>query len=212
MRSRSSSVPCSVQTQPFNALNIYILCLRHFFLFSITSHWDDRIHFKKTAVNNNMAQKCSLNLKLKASCHYLCMTSMKLVIPLHSLYWSIHTKDESKRRTAFTFTFAVNWLWRRGVTTSFGIFFNEIKCNGMTSFIAFMSSYLSFALELLTICCQLTVHHRSSNPTLTSKWQHCWGAEILQIEAVSFLFVKLSGQRASNREASLMRFWCLFVS
>ena len=25
--------------------------------------------------------------------------SMKLVIPLHSLYWSIHTKDESKRGT-----------------------------------------------------------------------------------------------------------------
>ena len=28
---------------------------------------------------------------------------MKLVIPLHSLYWSIHTKDESKRGTAFAF-------------------------------------------------------------------------------------------------------------
>ena len=25
-----------------------------------------------------------------------CMNSMKLVSPLHSLYWSIHTKDESK--------------------------------------------------------------------------------------------------------------------
>ena len=36
------------------------------------------------------------------------MNSMKLVIPLHSLYWSIHTKDESKRRTAFAFIFGVN--------------------------------------------------------------------------------------------------------
>ena len=36
------------------------------------------------------------------------MNSMKLVIPLHSLYWSIHTKDESKRETAFTFIFGVN--------------------------------------------------------------------------------------------------------
>ena len=36
------------------------------------------------------------------------MNSMKLVIPLHSLYWSIHTKDESKRGTAFTFIFGVN--------------------------------------------------------------------------------------------------------
>ena len=36
------------------------------------------------------------------------MDSMKLVIPLHSLYWSIHTKDESKRGTAFAFIFGVN--------------------------------------------------------------------------------------------------------
>ena len=38
----------------------------------------------------------------------LSMNSMKLVIPLHSLYWSIHTKDESKRGTAFAFIFGVN--------------------------------------------------------------------------------------------------------
>ena len=38
----------------------------------------------------------------------LIMNSMKLVIPLHSLYWSIHTKDESKRGTAFAFIFGVN--------------------------------------------------------------------------------------------------------
>ena len=62
------------------------------------------------------------------------MNSMKLVIPLQSLYWSIHTKDESKRGTAFAFIFGVNWLWRCGVTASFGVFFHEIKCNGMTSF------------------------------------------------------------------------------
>ena len=37
-----------------------------------------------------------------------CMNSMKLVIPLHSLYWSIHTKDESKRGSAFVFIFGVN--------------------------------------------------------------------------------------------------------
>ena len=36
------------------------------------------------------------------------MNFMKLVIPLHSLYWSIHTKDESKRETAFAFIFGVN--------------------------------------------------------------------------------------------------------
>ena len=55
-----------------------------------------------------------------------------------SLYWSIHTKDESKRGTAFAFIFDVNWLWRCGVTASFGVFFHEIKCNGVTSFMEFM--------------------------------------------------------------------------
>ena len=36
------------------------------------------------------------------------MNSMKLVTSLHSLYRSIHTKDESKRGTAFAFIFGVN--------------------------------------------------------------------------------------------------------
>ena len=36
------------------------------------------------------------------------ISSMKLVIPLHSLKWSVHTKDESKRGTAFAFIFGVN--------------------------------------------------------------------------------------------------------
>ena len=44
---------------------------------------------------------CQSSLKLH-------MNSMKLVIPLHLLYWSIHTKDESKRGTAFAFIFGVN--------------------------------------------------------------------------------------------------------
>ena len=36
------------------------------------------------------------------------LNSMKLVVPLQSLYWSIRTKDESKRGTAFAFIFGVN--------------------------------------------------------------------------------------------------------
>ena len=54
------------------------------------------------------------------------MNSMKLVVPLHSLYRSIHTKNESKCGTAFAFIFGVNWLWRCGVTASFGVFFHGI--------------------------------------------------------------------------------------
>ena len=36
------------------------------------------------------------------------MNSMELVIPLHSLYWSIHTKDESKCSSTSAFIFDVN--------------------------------------------------------------------------------------------------------
>ena len=64
--------------------------------------------------------------------------AMKLVILLHSLYWSIHTKDESKRGTAFAFIFGVNWLWSCGVMASFGVFLQEMKCNAMASFMEFM--------------------------------------------------------------------------
>ena len=59
-----------------------------------------------------------------------------------SLYWSIHTKDENKCRTAFAFIFGVIWLLRCGVTAWLGVFFLEIKCNGMTSFMEFMVIYL----------------------------------------------------------------------
>ena len=55
------------------------------------------------------------------------MNSMKLVIPLNSWYWSIHTKDESKHGTAFAFIFDVNWLWHCGVTALYGVFFNEME-------------------------------------------------------------------------------------
>ena len=55
-----------------------------------------------------------------------------------SLYWSIHTKDETKRGTEFAFIFGVNWLCRWGATASLGVFFHEIRCNGMTSSMEFM--------------------------------------------------------------------------
>ena len=79
------------------------------------------------------------------------------IIPLHSSYWSIHTKDESKRGTAFAFIFGVNWLWRCGVTASFGVFFLEIRCNGMTSFMEFMTSW------------------NAQHVAVTSSWQRCLG-------------------------------------
>ena len=81
------------------------------------------------------------------------MNSMKLVIPLHSLHWSIHTKDESKCRNTFAFIFGVNRLWRCGVTASSGVFFREIKRNSMTSFMEFMiASYLKlFWLQMVTV-------------------------------------------------------------
>ena len=68
----------------------------------------------------------------------LAFYSMKLVIPLHSEYWSIHIKDESKRGTAFAFIFGVI---DSGVVVSqhrLESFFHEIKCNGITNFMEFM--------------------------------------------------------------------------
>ena len=90
------------------------------------------------------------------------MTSMK-----HSMYWSIHTKDESKRGTAFAFLFGVNWLWRCGVITSFGVLFHEIKCNGMTSFMDFMSSPVRLLSSgLLTLLANVSLN---MYPTLCSE-------------------------------------------
>ena len=87
------------------------------------------------------------------------MNYMKLVIPLHSLYWSIHTKDESKRGTAFAFIFGVNWLWRCGVTAPFGVFFHEIKCNGMTIFMEFMITVIH-CLQALSAHAVTTYYRR----------------------------------------------------
>ena len=85
------------------------------------------------------------------------MNFMKVVIPLDLLYWSIHTKDESKRGTAFAFIFGVNWLWRCGITASFGVFFHGIKCNGMTSLMEFMYfSRISASGKIVDLRRQLT--------------------------------------------------------
>ena len=82
------------------------------------------------------------------------------------LYWSIHTKDESKRGTVFAFIFGVNWLWRCGVTASFEFFFHEIKCNGMTSFMEFMQCVFTpedINLHLSLILLIFNVNTRLSN-------------------------------------------------
>ena len=62
-------------------------------------------HFEEGLLNCTLEIDIFLNF-LNIIPQYL--NSMKLVIPLHSLYWSIRTKDESKRGTAFAFIFGVN--------------------------------------------------------------------------------------------------------
>ena len=57
------------------------------------------------------------------------MNSRKLVILLHSWYWSIHPKDESKAEPRL-----LSSLVRCGVTALFGVFLHDIKRNGMTGF------------------------------------------------------------------------------
>ena len=78
------------------------------------------------------------------------ITSMKLVILLHSLYWSIHSKDESKRGTIFALIFKVKlaccsslpWsVWKQTRNWCHSIvwsLFSLKKSNGMTSFMQFM--------------------------------------------------------------------------
>ena len=98
--------------------------------------------------HTNITSNCLNMLDMKMGCKQhnngLDMNSMNFVIPLHSWYWSIHTKDESKHGTAFAFIFCVNWLWHCGFTASFGVFFHEIKCNGMTRFLEFMWRAIRF--------------------------------------------------------------------
>ena len=88
-----------------------------------------------SAISDVFCKSCG---KSCMTINWTCKNSLKLVIPLRSLYWSIPTKDESKRGTAFAFIFGVNWLWHCGVTASFRVFLREMKCNGMTSFMEFM--------------------------------------------------------------------------
>ena len=113
------------------------------------------------------------------------MNSMILVIPLHSLNWSIHTKDESKRGTAFAFIFGVNWLWHCGVTASFGVFF--MKCNGMTSFMEFMPCKSSnwhcmCALKaILQAKCTILEKRSMSDILVTSLGPNCKDASQMQL-------------------------------
>ena len=59
----------------------------------------------------------------------------------HSVTFIIVVNSHQRWKQMFAFIFGVNWLWHCGVTASFGVFFHEMKCNGLTSFMEFMSSW-----------------------------------------------------------------------
>ena len=63
------------------------------------------------------------------------MNSTKLVILLHSLHWSNHTKDESKRGTAFAFIFGelTQALWCHSIIWSL---FSWNSCELQASYMA----------------------------------------------------------------------------
>ena len=86
-------------------------CLSLLFV-SQFSHFDYLITSSTSEALLNINNKKSLfkgrQIDTRLKPYYLHMNSMKLVIPLHSLYQSIHTKDESKRGTAFAFISGVN--------------------------------------------------------------------------------------------------------
>ena len=78
-----------------------------------------------------------LNLPF-GTCSFL--NSLKLVIPLHSLYWSVvnsHQRwKQTRNRVCFHLCCELTLaLWCHSIVWSL---FHEIKCNGMTSFMEFM--------------------------------------------------------------------------
>ena len=146
------------------------------------------------------------------------MKSMKLVIPLHSLYWSIHTKDESKRGIAFAFIFGVNWLWRWGVTASFGVFFHEIKCNGMTSFVEFMPSRTSPSASLCIFLSAPFCHGASACSHIWTHTGECHRTSLAHIlvyfechncNSLGLWIIMERGKFDQWGPLSLTRFWCL---
>ena len=125
-----------------------------------------------------------------------------------SLYWSIHTKNESKRVIAFAFIFGVNWLKCCGVTASFVVFFHEIKCNRMTSFIN------SWAVETMP----LNLDHTSNLELCSCSGFiynfHIHGVEVLRqqfLDHIRFIFICLDDRitRCSclRTRMSLTRTW-----
>ena len=66
------------------------------------------------------------------------MNSMKVVIPWHKLYWSIHTENESKRGTTFCFHLWCEWTLAFLYHSIAWNLSHEIECKGMTSFMEFI--------------------------------------------------------------------------
>ena len=123
---------------------------------------------------------------------------MKLVIPLHLLYWSNHIKDESKCGFGFAFIFGVNWLWLTApiifgkihfLLISENEFTHEIKCYGMTSFMDFICKFIRISLHRL--------------------FRNYW----FFVELVGFFMVGETGVKKKWREShgALWHFKCLLV-
>ena len=127
----------------------------------------------------------------------ICRVSSLVFQACPKVIWSIRAGDESKRGTAFAFLFGVNWLLRCGVTASFGVFFHEIKCNGVARFTEFMiwnkfhPSYFhlipfhSITHEILTTAALSFLSNM--NPGLLMAWfplKHSWGASWQRQETV----------------------------
>ena len=73
-----------------------------------SSYLDDAISAPNAPDSVPGADSVTNKVSKNIPTYIVLMNSMKLVIPLHSLYWSIHTKDESKLENAFAFIFGVN--------------------------------------------------------------------------------------------------------
>ena len=100
---------------------------------------------QKKKVINEFHSACKIKGLNKANSELLLiepkMTNHELHETCHSVTFIVLVNSHQRWKQTWNrvcFHLGVDWLWRCGVTASYGVFFHERKCNGMTSFMEFM--------------------------------------------------------------------------
>ena len=111
--------------------------------------WLPLVSISPETLTLQLVALCKAVWRFSESCHAVFMNSMKRHSVTFIVLVNPHQRWKQTRNRvcfhlwceltlAFAFIFGVNWLWCCGVTAPLEVFFHEIKCNGMTSFMEFM--------------------------------------------------------------------------